>query len=211
MSCREIDMTRDPRRTHFAYFSAMPNPYVGVTVEVDVTACWALSRRRGCSFFLCCLYAAVQAANRVPQLRQRIVDGRVVEFDACRSSHTVSLPDGTYTYCTVDCGGPFDAFLPRAQAAVAAAQQCSGIDTGADETELYFVSCLPWLRFTSLVQPTPTPADSNPRLTFGQMFQRDGRRYMPLAVLVNHALADGAHIAQFYDAFAAVCRELEAL
>ena len=208
MTRRVIDLSRDPRRTHLEYFNSMPNPYVGVTVNVDVTALYELSRRKGCSFFLTCLYAAVNAANRVPELRRRIVDGQVVEYDVCPSSHTVSLPDGTYTYCTVDCSGPFDDFLPRAEAAVRAAEQHSGIDTDADEAELYFVSCLPWLRFTSLVQPTPTPADSNPRLTFGQMYEENGRRWMPLAVLVNHALMDGRHIGRYYENFARVCAEL---
>lgn len=212
MSHRVIDLSCDPRRTHFEYFSAMSNPYVGGTVEVDVTDLYRLAKQRGCSFFLCCLYVAVNAANSVPQMRRRIVDGQVWEFDNCPSSHTVDLPDGTYTYCPIDCSGSFDAFLSRAEAAVATAKQAKGIDTGVDETAMYFISCVPWMHFTALVQPTPTPADSNPRITFGRMVEQNGRRVMPMAVLVNHALLDGRHVGQFYAAFDrvrdALCRDL---
>ena len=37
MEYRVIDWERYPRREHFEYFSAMPDPYAGVTVPVDIT------------------------------------------------------------------------------------------------------------------------------------------------------------------------------
>ena len=38
MDFRIIDMEQDPRRDQYAYFRSLANPYVGVTVNVDVTA-----------------------------------------------------------------------------------------------------------------------------------------------------------------------------
>lgn len=54
--------------------------------------------------------------------------------------------------------------------------------------------------YTALRQPVPTPADSNPRLTWGRFEERDGRAVMPVTVLVNHALVDGVHIGAFFEA-----------
>lgn len=34
---RKLDMVNYPRRSHFDYFRSMTNPYMGLTVEVDVT------------------------------------------------------------------------------------------------------------------------------------------------------------------------------
>jgi len=99
-------MTDDPRREHFAYFSAMADPYVGVTVEVDITRFLASCREKGRPFFLSFLYCAGRAANAVPQLRRRILEGQVVEFDHCDTSHTVLREDGTYSYCRLDCTAP---------------------------------------------------------------------------------------------------------
>ena len=37
MNWRTVDMSRESRRDQFAYFQTLSNPYVGVTVQVDVT------------------------------------------------------------------------------------------------------------------------------------------------------------------------------
>ena len=70
----------------------------------------------------------------------------------------------------------------------------------SDPLELIFVSTIPWISYTSLIQPVPCgkKADSNPRITWGRFQQKDGRLVMPLTVLANHALADGRHIAEFF-------------
>ena len=38
MDFRVIDMEQEPRREQYAYFRSLANPYVGVTVNLDVTA-----------------------------------------------------------------------------------------------------------------------------------------------------------------------------
>ena len=194
---REIDMTSDPRRAQFDYFLPFADPYASVTVECDITPL----RRRAekLPFFLSVLFCAVNAANEVPELRRRIRDGRVIEFDRCLSSHTVALDNGSYCYCTLDCGMPFADFLPYAQAAVAAAKANPGLEDGEDADRLFFVSSLPWLSFSAISLPVPSPADSNVRITFGKFFEREGKILLPVSLCVHHALADGIHIARFYE------------
>ena len=71
-----------------------------------------------------------------------------------------------------------------------------------DAESMYFISTLPWLHYTQLIQPVACGEESNPRFTWGKYQPDDqGRMMMPLSVLVHHALADGIHIAQFYEAF----------
>ena len=192
---RYIDMQNDPRRAQFEYFQGFANPYASVTVPCDITP---LKGRR--PFFLTFLYCAIQAANAIPELRRRIVDGRVVEFDNCISSHTVALPDETYCYCELDCSMPFEEYLPYAQAAVERAKAEPSMDD-EDPQKLFFVSSMPWLSFSSVSLPLPNPTDSNPRITFGKAFEQDGKYLIPLNLTVHHALADGIHIAKFFEAF----------
>ena len=136
MNWRTVDMSRESRRDQFAYFQTLSNPYVGVTVQVDVTELAVWCRERGTSFFLAVLYAAVRAANGVPELRRRIRGDQVVEYDRCPSSHTVALPDGTYCYCSLEVDRPFREFLPYAAAeqervnSAVSAQRRSQVGTG---------------------------------------------------------------------------------
>ena len=198
MAWHWVDLSRDPRRDQFAYFQTLANPYVGVTVQVDVTELAERCRERGVSFFLAVLYAAVRAANAVPELRRRIRGDRVVEYDRCPSSHTVALPDGTYCYCRLEADRPFGEFLPYAAAEQARVKEAPSLEDGEDGESLFFVSCVPWLSYTALTQPTPTPADSNPRITWGRWHRKEGRTLLPMTLLANHALVDGIHIARFY-------------
>lgn len=201
MAYRWIDMERFPRREHFAYFSSLAYPYVGTTANVDITDILQKIKREKLPFFLTVCFCAARAANSVPELRQRIRDGRIVEYDRCRVSHTVALEDGTFCYCTLEDEPDLYAYLDAGRRAQEAAKRQASIEEDPEETlEKFFVSSLPWLSYTALVQPVPSPADSNPRITFGKYFPQEGRILLPVSLLCNHALVDGRHIAAFYQA-----------
>jgi len=199
---KRIDMNTYPRRDHFAHFCAMAYPYVGVTVDADVTDLLALCWEKGYSFYLLVLHAVALAADEVPEFRRRIDQGGIIEFDACPTSHTELKPDGTYAYCTLHHHMPLADYLAKAEAARAAVRENGSIEEEDEVQSMYFISTLPWLHYTQLIQPVACSEESNPRFTWGK-YQADdkGRMMMPLSVLVHHALADGIHIAKFYEAF----------
>ncbi len=199
---KHIDMETYPRRSHFAYFKSLAFPYVGLSADVDVTGLLAAARRRGRSSFMACLYAAAVAANSVPALRQRIAGDGIIEFERCNTAHTVAKEDGTFVNCQTDSSLDFDTFLAMGDTWHEQAKAQTGfLNDKEDETGLIFVSCAPWVQFTSVIQPVPIPGDCNPRIIFGKYFQRDGRTMMPLAIQCNHALVDGLHMGQFYQKF----------
>ena len=203
-----LDLAAYPRRAHFDYFRQMANPYLSVTAPCDITALRRLTQEKGLPFFLTVLHCAINAANAVPELRQRIRGKGIVEYDRCLSSHTVALPDGTYCYCSLEVDRPFREFLPYAAAEQERVKAAPTLEDGEDGESLFFVSCVPWLSYTALTQPTPTPADSNPRITWGRWHRQEGRTLLPMTLLANHALVDGIHIARFYEN---LDRELAAL
>ncbi len=202
MKYRRLNLDAYPRRAHFDYFRTLADPYVGVTVDVDVTELAALCHEMGRSFYLVFLRAAVLAANRVPELRQRILDGGIVEYERCESSHIELLENGAYCYCalTHDPEQSLEDYLAYAEAARIACKSHPSIDEAEDALGQYFISTVPWLHYTSLHQPTAGGDESNPRITWGK-YAPDfrGRRMMPVTLLAHHALVDGLQIAQFYD------------
>lgn len=207
---KDIDMETYPRKSHYEHFRKMAFPYVGVTANVDVTNLIAAAKKRGGSIFLACLYAAAVAANAVPELRQRIVEDRIVELDHCCTGHTVALPDGTFTNCITDCRMSFDDFLVNAGGLNEAAKQKHGfVGPEEDETALIFVSCTPWLEFTQVIQPVPSPGDCNPRIVFGKFIREGDRVKMPLSIQCNHALVDGWHLGLFYQNFEKINAEIQ--
>lgn len=199
MAHRFIDMESYPRRAHFDYFCTLAYPYVGVTQEVDVTALVRFCKAHGVSFYLIFMHAAALAADGVPEFRQRIRDGGIVEYDECPTSHTEPLPDGTYCYCTVRHHMPFDEYIARAEEARRRCREKASIEEDEGAESMYFISALPWLHYTSLIQPVAGGDESNPRITWGK-FTADaqGRLMLPVSVLAHHALVDGLHLGHFY-------------
>lgn len=199
MEYRYLDMETYHRKSHFAYFNGLAYPYVGITVNVDITRLFENMKAGRVPFFLTFCYLAGKAANEVVEFRQRIEGGRIIEFDHCRTSHTVALEDGTYCYCTLDGNMPFAEYLPYALKEQEEAKRQKSIDEEKEDArDLFFISTVPWVSYTALVQPVPMPADSNPRITWGKYFTMDNKTLLPVSVLCHHGLVDGRHIAEFY-------------
>lgn len=200
MNYRYIDMEAYKRKEHFEYFKSLAYPYVGVTVNVDITEFLEMVRAKGLPFFLAVCYCAGRAANRVLEFRQRIKDNRIIEFENCRTSHTVALEDGTYCYCDLKNDMEFQQYIPYAVHEQEKAKREATIQED-EALDKFFISTVPWISYTSLIQPVPVPADSNPRITWGKYFTQEKMTLLPLSVLCHHGLVDGLHIAQFYDWF----------
>jgi chloramphenicol O-acetyltransferase type A len=196
MAFRSIDMNNDPRAAQYAYFSQMANPFAGLTVPVDITD--FLPAVRGRPFFLSFLYALTRAANGVPELRRRIRDGGVVEYDRCCPSCTVMKENGVYAYCLLDTNLPYEAYLAAGKKKEQEALARGTLREEGDPLSNYFVSCLPWLSYTQIQHPSTDARDSNPRFSWGKYYEQNGRMLMPVSVYANHALVDGIHFARFY-------------
>ena len=198
MAYRMIDMAHYKRRAHFDYFRSLAYPYVGTTVSVDVTELLSYCKRQQRSFYLTFLHAAALAADSVPELRQRIRGAGIIEYSECPTSHVELLPDGAYCYCTLHHHLPLDEYYARAEEARKSCAQ-NGITEDSDAESQYFISTLPWLHYSALIQPVAGGDESNPRITWGK-YEADekGRVLMPVSILAHHALADGLQIARFY-------------
>lgn len=195
-----IELENFPRKDHFKFFSTMANPYTGLTVNIDVTEAVGFIKENGYPFFLTILWSVCRAANQVPEFRQRAVDGKIRQYKHCNTSHTVSKEDGTYAYCSLDCQKPLAEFIEYGKAENQLAAMNGNIDDGEyeDLNSLIFISTVPWVTYVDIYQPTPSPADSIPRIVWGRYFEQGDKLMMLVTVLVNHALVDGLHIARFY-------------
>ena len=199
MDYQYLDMETYKRKDHFAYFESLAYPYVGVTAHVDITKLLTRIKEQKLPFFLTVCYCVAKAAGAVPEFRQRILDHRIIEFDSCRTSHTVALEDGTYCYCTLDGKLPFEEYIPYAVKEQELAKERRSIEEEKTATyDLLFLSTVPWISYTALIQPVPVPADSNPRISWGKYFTQGEQVLLPLSVLCHHGLVDGVHIAEFY-------------
>lgn len=79
---RIIDTAAWPRRDHFTFYRQFANPSFNLCVPIEAQRLYECAKDRRVSFFQLALYALLLAANGVPQLRQRVRDGEVIEYDS---------------------------------------------------------------------------------------------------------------------------------
>ncbi len=64
---------------------------------------------------------------------------------------------------------------------------------------IFNVSCLPWLVYSSLdLHVFDEAAYLAPVITWGRFHRKDKQTVIPLTMQIHHAAADGFHIARFF-------------
>ena len=198
---RRIDLAQWPRREAYELFRGFGFPYVSLTADVDVGRVRAALRRRRASFTIGLVYVLARAANEVPEFRQRMRGADVVEHDVVHPSITVLAEDGTFRFVTLQYWPEFLRFASDAADRIARARRSASLWSEPDRDDLLFMTAVPWVAFTAMVHPVPLdPADSVPRIAWGKYRDVAGRTVMPLNVQAHHALVDGVHVGQFFEA-----------
>ena len=206
-----LDISRWPRRAAFEHFRHLAHPFFSLCAEVEVGALAArLQRQRGATLFLAYHHAALRAANAVVPFRYRLAGEGVRVHERVDGSTTVLREDQSIGFAPLDYVPDFADFVARAQPALAAARRPApdlGAEAAPGGQALIHMTTIPWLAFTSFSHARAA-GDSVPKLAFGRITERaDGRRVMPVAVEVHHALMDGLHVGQFYAALQAALDE----
>ena len=206
MTGTEIDLATWQRREALALFRRFQKPQYAITSRLDVTQMLARKDAQpGLSGYLACMHAVGAALHAVPELRCRIRGERVVIHDRIRLSPTLQFADGRLGFTYLDWQTEFAEFAPTARAEIAATLAAGRMEPGIEgDDAVAFLSCQPWLDFTSFDNPVFDADDSIPRVCWGRYVQgADGRWTMAVALQVHHGLADGAHVAQFFAAMQA--------
>ena len=138
MEYKYVALESYKRKEHFEYFNRLAYPYVGITANVDITDFLQKIKTNKWPFFLTFCYCVSKAANDITEFRQRILDDNIIEFERCRTSHTVALDDGTYCYCNLDSNMPIEEYIAYAIREQENARQKLKIDEDEKEALNYF-------------------------------------------------------------------------
>lgn len=188
------------RKESVLFFKDFVNPNVSVTCMVDASDCYRRAKAHGDKFFHHYLHAILRAINEIKELHYRFtLTGDIAYFDKIDVLSPIRL-QGQDSFTTMRFPYIADraAFITSATEIIKNAEGSSafGEEEGLEEYDVVLVSAIPDLPFTS-ISYTQKHRHGNdfPLINVGQM-EADGR--MPIAICVNHAFVDGAHLSHFY-------------
>lgn len=208
MTCHIVDLEHWPRAAQFHFFRTYEKPHYAVTSRLD---CSHLMKRkaRGISPYRACLYAIGSGLHAVPELCMRFRDDVVVRHDRITLSMTVPTDAGSFGYAYVPFVAEFTRFDAQAKALIDAAAKGGALQANSGERDdLAYLSCMPWLDYTSINNALPGPDDCIPRVTWGKFVDHGGRWDMAMTLEVHHALVDGAQVGAYFAAVQAALNDL---
>ncbi len=203
MSGHFLDLERWQRREHFEFFVEYERPFFDICAEVEVGPTRTFCKSAQIPFSLALWFACQQALNAVEALRMRLrPDRQIWVHDQIYIATTAALENGNFAFVHLPSNAVFGTFCEAGVAALAGADGERVIDDRPEQDGLVHGSILPWLRFSSVSHARrDDPLDSIPKVVFGKATpSADGVR-LPVSVSAHHALADGRHIAEFFQHF----------
>lgn len=201
---RLIEQESWPRLDHFHLYSGFEFPHVNICVQLDITELWANRHHAGAPPTVTLVYTITKAANRVPELRQRIRGKQVVEHEVVHPLITILGDNDLFGVVTLEYDDCFTTFAEKAVESLEKAKEGSSLnefphdqDGNIARDDLLSITILPWLAFTGFAITRKPSLDCIPLLGIGKV-QATGERYlMPFFVNIHHALVDGLHVARF--------------
>jgi len=200
MMHEKIDIRTWKRREIYEFFKDFNEPYFGITIELDCTEAYDYAKKRGISFFLYYLYLTLKAVNQNEAFKYRIEGDELLLYDVINGSATIDRDDGTFGFSHILYFEELDSFLEKATEEVIRVRTSNHLmRSGIGENIIHF-SSLPWIGFTHVSHPRNYKRrDSIPKITFGKFHAKNKKRFIPVSVHVNHAVADGLHVGLFFE------------
>ncbi len=209
MASRLVDLATWPRADQFRFFRTYEKPHYAVTSRIDVTCLLARRKASGISPYRACLYAIGAGIHAVPELCMRFRGDQVTQYDRIDLSMTVPLPDGNFRYAYVPFDPDFSRFDTSAETIIAKVAVGGDLNANTGQRDdLAYLSCMPWLDYTSINNALPHAQDCIPRVSWGKFVESGGRRSMAMTIEVHHALVDGRQVGDYFTAVQAAVDRL---
>lgn len=194
-----IDVQNWSRKRQFENFINYTNPIVSITTKINVSNIVSFCKENKTSFFSTLLYIVSSGINDIKEFRLRLFEDKVVLFETVNPSYVVLCDSMELKTCYTNYTDDFDEFCKRTRNDIRQAKTDNNADRyNNDIIDCIYISDLPWFTFSSITNPydlSNKSQSSIPRINWGKYYPENGDYYIDFSVSVNHALADGFHIA----------------
>ena len=194
-----IDLDTYPRRALYEHFLTFENPVVNRTVQLDISALKTFVKSKGLRFSLTLGLILTRATNHVPEMRHRIHNNQLVEYNKIIPSFTILGPDKKLYFSKGVFSDSFQNDYPSNLSIIDRAAMGLEPNLGSDNQGQVFITNNPWYSFSALSFPYSSRVGSMPAFAIGKMYSEDDRTKAPLAIQNHHGLTDGYHIAHVLD------------
>lgn len=192
-------------------FDLENNPFINflssrysMSARVNVENLWIKSKEQDLSFFVMSLGALMNALNDIPQMRRRIIDGKVIEFESLDAVCPIMDKEET-VFKEIRIEGPqrfynilkwHDYVVDYQLNVLEGVDKAFDVDTmERDKINIANFSCIPWVDFDSITNATAAGNAIQPLITWGKVNEN---YEMTVSITVSHIFVNGLELAKFY-------------
>lgn len=192
-------------------FDLENNPFINflssrysMSARIDVENLWIKSKEQDLSFFVMSLGALMNALNDIPQMRRRIIDGKVIEFESLDAVCPIMDKEET-VFKEIRIEGPqrfynilkwHDYVVDYQLNVLEGVDKAFDVDTRErDKINIANFSCIPWVDFDSITNATAEGNAIQPLITWGKVNEN---YEMTVSITVSHIFVNGLELAKFY-------------
>jgi chloramphenicol O-acetyltransferase type A len=197
---KKITFNNPHRKKHFEFFQKMNHPHFNITAPVDLTEFYHFQKESKIPFTNSLVYIIARTANEIPQFKWRIRGDEIVEHEYVKPSFTVTTDvSEVFSFCTVPYNPDPAIFLQQAKEIQERMKSDPNFEDEEGADDYLFLSSFPWVSFTGYTHAMQYhPHDSVPRISWGKLFDQEGRKMMPLSVQAHHGVVDGKHVGNYF-------------
>ena len=196
MAFQPIDLENWKRREFYEHFINEVVCSYSITVNLDIT------HLKGAQLYPAMIWLLTKTVNEMPEFRTSLTGEGLGVYDSMHPMYTVFNKEnenfsGIWSYYAED----YSEFLKNYEADAAEYSKSTRYAPKAGTPENSFnISMVPWLEFTAVnFNVYDEGKFLLPIFTMGKFFERDGKRLLPLAIQVHHAVCDGYHVGRFVE------------
>lgn len=192
----------EQRRDRFELFDRMESPALNITFTLELPDFRPWCKAQALPLFHVMLRSVLRSVLAIENFRYRIFEGEVICIDRLIPSFTVTNHNQDLNFALFDWADDLREFVARGQAARDEAATMLGMNqkyrqmTPREAKDQVFVTCIPWLDFTSIQHPTASLASPDiPSLAWGRFKDApNGKLQLPFSAQAHHGFVDGYHI-----------------
>ncbi len=171
-----------------------------MTFKVNATKTYDYAKEEDLSFFNISLAILLEGINSVPEMKRRIINNKIIEYEKLDAVTPILKEDKTITEIRVK---PISEYKNLKKWNKYVNNLKENLEENRydieplkrDDEPVANFSCIPWMHFDSLTNMIATPHQIQPLITWGRY--SEGK--IPISITVNHMFVFGYHLKLFND------------
>lgn len=191
-----IDIESWERREFYKHFINEVRCTYSTTVQIDITN---LKKQM---LYPAMIWLLTQTVNEMPEFRTALTDQGLGIYDEVHPAYTVfNKSSKNFSGIWTEFNPDYHEFLKsyKADTAMFSSSKRYAPKPGRPMNTID-ISMVPWFTFTAFdINVFDEGKYLLPIFTMGKFFDTEGKRMLPLAIQVHHAVCDGYHVGRFIE------------